>query len=344
MDTPRQFGNEMDVTGTVQVSSPAAVHDAVRRILVTLHGDETDLALLERIFGDFENIFLGRVDGYRGCKTVYHDLQHTLDMTLAMARLIGGYERAKASAPQDRFGPRLSLVGITCALFHDSGYILRVGDKGTSGAEYTTTHVSRGAQFVEGYLVGVGLGEYAVAANYMVHMTGYEAPPKEDAFTDQRYRQLGNLLGTADLMAQMADRCYLEKCRDRLFPEFVLGGLVKTGDDADGSGPRSGEDLLKNTPKFFEQIFRDRLNTEFGRAYHLFSVWFDDNRNPYLDAILKNARFLHQVLKDESWELLRRQPRVITSDDDSLEQTNRLAVKRLRELAAVERGEQSPPA
>lgn len=333
----------MDVTGRVKVSSPADVRAAVSSILSALYSD-ADIVLLERVFADFERIFRGSIDGYRGCKTVYHDMQHTLDMTLAMARLIGGYERQHADSPSLRFGSRLAIVGITCALFHDSGYILRAGDKGTNGAEYTTTHVSRGAQFVEGYLVGVGLAEYAVAANYMVHMTGYEATPDEDAFTDRRYRTLGNLLGTADLMAQMADRCYLEKCRDRLFPEFVLGGLVKVSDEGQGGDLsfRSGHDLLKQTPKFFEQIFRDRLNTEFGRAYHLFSVWFD-GENPYLDAIMKNARFLHRVLENGDWDLLRRKPPLTNSDEDSLEETNRLAVKRLREMLAADAG-QSPSA
>ncbi|MEO0974862.1 MAG: hypothetical protein AAFX85_17375, partial [Pseudomonadota bacterium] len=234
-------------------------------------------------------------------------------------------------------------VGVTCALFHDSGYILRAGDEGTSGAEYTSTHVSRGAQFVEGYLVGVGLAEYAVAANYMVHMTGYEATPTDDSFTDPRFRVLGNLLGTSDLMAQMADRCYLEKCRDRLFPEFVLGGLVGAGE---GQGPlrfRSGQDLLKQTPAFFEQIFRDRLNSEFDRAYNLFEAWFD-GENPYLDAIIKNARFLQKVLQNDSWELLRRKPPLVTSDEESLEETNRLAVKRLREMLTRESEGNGQPA
>lgn len=330
VDRSQQFGNEMDVTGTVRVSSAAEVRAAVTDVLRTVH-PEADLSLLDRVFRDFDEIFGGRIPGYRGCRTVYHDVQHTLDMTLAMARLIGGYE--KAAAPGDRFGPRLAIVGITCALFHDSGYILRVGDRGTNGAEYTTTHVSRGAQFVEGYLVGIGLAEYAVAANYIVHMTGYEATPEEDAFTDPRFRLVGNLLGTADLMAQMADRCYLEKCRDRLFPEFVLGGLVATEDDDGGTDVklRSGLDLLKQTPKFFEQIFRDRLNSEFDRAYRYFEAWFE-GRNPYLEAIVKNARFLQKVLKTNSFELLRRKPPLVTSDQDSLEETNRLAVQRLREL------------
>ena len=45
-------------------------------------------------FYDFERLFTGRLPGYRGCDTTYHDVQHTLDMTLALARLVVGYERS----------------------------------------------------------------------------------------------------------------------------------------------------------------------------------------------------------------------------------------------------------
>ncbi len=48
----------------------------------------------------------------------------------------------------------------------------------------------------------------------IVHFTGYEIKLDQIQLTDPRDRKLGHLLGTADLIAQMADRCYLEKCRD----------------------------------------------------------------------------------------------------------------------------------
>ena len=41
-------------------------------------------------FYDFERLFTGRYPGYLGCDTTYHDMQHTLDMTLALARLVAG--------------------------------------------------------------------------------------------------------------------------------------------------------------------------------------------------------------------------------------------------------------
>ena len=67
----------------------------------------------------------------------------------------------------------------------------------------------------------------------LVHFTGYERPVKTIQMPSLTYRLLGNLLGSADIIAQMADRCYLEKCRDRLYPEFVTGGIA-TRKTADG--------------------------------------------------------------------------------------------------------------
>ena len=61
----------------------------------------------------------------------------------------------------------------------------------------------------------------------------------------------GHLLGTADMLAQMADRCYLEKCRDRLYAEFVLGDVaVHAGREGVKVLYGSGLDLLRQTPKF----------------------------------------------------------------------------------------------
>jgi hypothetical protein len=61
------------------------------------------LAPVERAFADFDALFAGRMPGFSGVDTVYHDRQHTLDVTLAMARLLAGYERqVDVSAPADR--------------------------------------------------------------------------------------------------------------------------------------------------------------------------------------------------------------------------------------------------
>ena len=95
------------------------------------------------------------------------------------------------------------------------------------GAEYTLTHVTRGSRHLHRYLPRIGLRRYAVAGAILVHYTGYERRAESIPLNDTLLRRVGHMLGTADIIAQMADRCYLEKCRDRLYPEFVLGGLTK---------------------------------------------------------------------------------------------------------------------
>jgi hypothetical protein len=328
----QHLGNDFDVTGTVRVSSPEDVQAAVFEILAQVYPD-TRFLCLAGAFRDFKRMFRGELPGYKGCDTLYHDIQHTLDMTLAMARLIGGHERAVPYA--DRLGPERAEVGIIVALFHDSGYILHQDDDVEHGAEYTQTHVSRSSRFLEGYLVGIGLATSAAAAGQIVHFSGYEKAPHEIKLDDPKHRVVGELLGTADLMAQMADRCYLEKCRDRLFPEFVLGGLAVEEHDDGRTSVRysSGIDLLRQTPSFFQQVFSKRLDVEYHGRYRYYEAWFDGN-NPYLDAIEKNLRFLRHVLANEQWDLLRRQPPVFTSSEDDEEDTQRQAVKRLRELLA----------
>ena len=85
--------NDFDVTNSIQVSDPVAVRNAVHDLFhETFPGASFDKLWLA--FYDFERLFTGRYPGYLGCDTTYHDVQHTLDMTLTLARLIVGYERS----------------------------------------------------------------------------------------------------------------------------------------------------------------------------------------------------------------------------------------------------------
>ena len=84
--------SDFDVTNSVQVSSPRAVLAAVEA-LYRPTWPELSLEPLQRAFAHFERLFAGKVAGFHGVDTVYHDRQHTLDITLALARLLVGYER-----------------------------------------------------------------------------------------------------------------------------------------------------------------------------------------------------------------------------------------------------------
>ena len=106
----------------------------------------------------------------------------------------------------------------------------------------------------------------------------------------------------------MADRCYLEKCRDRLYPEFVAGGITRrrtmSGEEVVFA---SAEDLLRKTPSFYQNASR-RLDADLGGAYQFATKHFGGT-NLYMDAVRKNIRFAERI-NAQSEILLRRQPPV----------------------------------
>jgi len=215
--------NDYDVTNSVQVSSTAAVKAAVRSCFAP--PTRRILRARRHCFRRIRQTVHGPHAGYHGVDTVYHDRQHSLDMTLAMTRLLVGYERSVE--PRMRFGAERAVMALVTSLFHDAGYIREFGDRQhRNGAEFTLYHVTRSARFLAKFLPTIGMESWVPISTRIVHFTGYEIKLDQIQLADSRDRKLGHLLGTADLIAQMADRCYLEKCRDRLYPEFVLGGIA----------------------------------------------------------------------------------------------------------------------
>ena len=203
-----------------------------------------------------------------------------------------------------------AVVAVITALYHDSGYLRHENDhQHFNGAEYTTVHVSRGADFLKRYLHKINLGEFSQITANMVHYTGYEITPAQIRLPDEKWHLIGQMLGTADLIAQMSDRCYLEKCRDRLYPEFVLGGMT-VRIDADGNETiiyESGEDLLKKTPAFYANEVENRLNKLFNKVYTYEIAHFEGEKH-YINGLGRNQARLRSVLKANDFSMLRRRP------------------------------------
>lgn len=298
--------SEFDVTNRINTTDPVCVKLEVTRIFKSLYS-RNQAPILNRAMDDVVRMYRGELPGYARCDTEYHDMQHVLEVTLAMARLLDGYERSRCDGPH--IDERNFQLGVICALYHDCGYIRKVSDtRHRSGAEYTSTHVTRGGRFLKEYLPQIGMEDFADVAGQILHFTGYERRVDTIKLDDPMHRLLGSLLGSADIIAQMSDRCYLEKCRDRLYPEFVAGGITrKSTDTGEVVVFASAEDLLRKTPSFYSNASK-RLDGELGGAYQYAQAHFN-GPNLYMDALKQNIRFAERAAAAGSGEIvLRRQP------------------------------------
>jgi hypothetical protein len=296
--------NEFDVENRVNTTDADAVSREVCRIYQDLY-QKDDPGSIGQAFRDVARLYRGEYPGYHACDTSYHDIQHVLDVTLAMARLMDGAVRA---AHADVLTERLFGFGIVSALYHDCGYIRTLDDTShANGAEYTKTHVSRGGRFLEDYLHTIGMGEFAPVASRTLHFTGYEMPVSTIR-VDPEFRLIGCLLGSADILAQMADRCYLEKCHDRLYPEFVFGGIARqqTPDGKEQVIFGSAADLIFQTPRF-HQSAQDRLNVDLGGYCNVVEKHFG-GENLYFKELDKNIEHARKIADVRDVSLLRRRP------------------------------------
>ncbi|MCC7517154.1 MAG: hypothetical protein IT470_07435 [Pseudomonadales bacterium] len=289
-----------DVSQTVCIEDPLAVCQAVRVAFVSRF-PERDFALIETVFVDVAQLYRGENPHYHACDTDYHDLRHVLDVTLAVARLLIGYERVHANTA-DALGVERVQMGIVAALFHDIGYLRHVKDtRHRHGAEYTKTHVTRGTHFLARYLPGIGRAAWVSRMRTLLHYTGYE---KVVRMKNQHDHMLGCLLGTGDLIAQMADRSYLERCRDSLYTEFRIG-KVPAPKSTNGQPFESPAELLNQTPDFMRSTVDGRLNKLFGAVYR-YAEQFFDGENLYMIGLEKNCAFLQQLLEEKNLHRLHR--------------------------------------
>jgi hypothetical protein len=159
----------------------------------------------------------------------------------------------------------------------------------------------------------VGYSAEAALAARVVHYTGYEIALDRIEVSHPLDRMLGFLLGTADVLAQTSDRCYLEKCRDYLYREFEYCGLA--GERKKG-GPvpvyTSVTDLLERTPEYNHKLWQERLDGYFGGAHRYLEQHFG-GANPYRDSVEANLARIGAMIAQGSFEELRLRPQAVSA-------------------------------
>ena len=87
--------NDHDVTDRIRTTDLKQVAAEVLRLYRGLY-DGTSAEALESAFADVQKLYFGEHPEYNPCDTEYHDIQHVMEVSLAMARLMDGYERSHA--------------------------------------------------------------------------------------------------------------------------------------------------------------------------------------------------------------------------------------------------------
>ena len=268
----------------VRMNSAEAVLDEVLTILnMIMTGFKTEPVI--KAFNKTVSLYNGNFPGYRSCNTEYHDLQHVTDTFLAMARLIHG-----ASLQGSLLSERHISIGLIAVLLHDTGYIQKDSDTEGTGAKHTAMHVQRSMDFLRLNALEFKLSDEEITdGRAMILCTDLAEDIEAIAFSSPEAALLGKILATADMIAQMADRAYLEKTLF-LYREFKEGRV---------EGYKTPADLLQKTLDFYNLIdcrFREKLDgIDRLMMPHFVSRW-NINKNLYIVAISNQKNYLKHIL------------------------------------------------
>lgn len=265
-------------------NSPEEIYTEIKKILSLIDQDYNPMPI-KKVYVDIKNLFNGNYPGYQASNTKYHNLEHTCSVTLAVARLTHGLH-----VQGHRFSSQVIELGLIGALFHDTGLIQKEEEYEGTGAQYTIGHEERSIELMSKYL---SFNDYSSEdiknCSHIIKSTILTLPLSEIPFRSDEIKFMGMILGSADLIAQMSDRVYLEKL-PLLFQEF---------EEAKMPGFESPLELFKNTEEFYHSVARTRLKQELGNVataalYHFNTRWNID-RDLYAESIRNNIEYLKKV-------------------------------------------------
>jgi hypothetical protein len=254
---------------------------------------EAENAFVARAFAWTTQWFSGNHPGYLPIDARYHDLEHTLQGTLCLARLLRGRHFAGA---RPVLTPEMFELGLLAILMHDTGYLKRADDREGTGAKYTITHVRRSGEFAKTFLEANGYSAHDVASvQNMIRCTGVNVNLDSIPFASELEKNVGFALGTADLLGQMAASDYVEKL-PVLYLEFAEAARFSGPNSPKSISFASAEELMRNTPSFWENYVWPKLSGDFDALYRYLNEPFPHGPNFYLDRVVSNLSRLRNLV------------------------------------------------
>jgi hypothetical protein len=280
---------------TVDTRDPIAVEKEVQKLYHKIF-PEGGSSCVETAFKWATDCFAGRYDNYQKIDLNYHSYEHTLQVTLCMMNLVKGRHFANVEPVITQQMFNLSLLAI---LFHDTGYLKTRDDTEGTGAKYTLIHVDRSCDFILKLLTEKGFSEEEIrSVQNMIQCTGVNTELDKINFQNRLEELLGFTLGTADLVGQMSASDYVDKL-PMLYLEFKesFEYTKKFTDVAEIYS--SPDNLMENTPKFWEFYVKPKLENDFVKLYEFLNDPYPDGPNEYIQRIGTHIEFLKNKYHSE---------------------------------------------
>ena len=282
----------------MQMTIDTRVPSLVKAEVVREYGvmfPEGNKAYVENVFAWAEACFTGKYRDYQPIDALYHDFEHTLQGLLCMARLLRARHLAKAPPVLTQHLVELGLLAI---LLHDTGYLKKRGDLAGTGAKYTLTHVDRSADFAATLMKEHGYPKEDIkAVQNMIRCTGVNVKIEAIPFQSEMERIAGYVLGTSDLLGQMAANDYVDKL-PILFAEFAESAAYNATHGGKGKSLfTSAADLMEKTPGFWRNYVLPKINKEFLGLHTFLNDPFPSGPDCYIESIEANLARLEASLK-----------------------------------------------
>src|SRR6202047_4493551 len=259
-----------------------ATTELINRVLREAFG-ESQVSLCNALVTFSFDLFHGKNPEFQPCDTAFHDFDHTMQATAAVADLLAAHRQNSVIAP---LGQRDWELAIAAAILHDTGYLKRRNDVGGSGAKYSAIHVGRSCFHAWELLPPFGFtyDELRQVQN-AICATAISVSMEELPFRDPREWLIGAMVATGDMLGQMAAEDYPERLAG-LYLEFREATVFSRLQKASFAIHKNLLDLLGGTEKFFNGYVTRMLDEEWQGVYRI----LDDRHghNPYIDRILIN--------------------------------------------------------
>ncbi len=259
-----------------------ATSELINRVLREAFG-ESKVSLCNALVTFSFDLFHGKNPEFQPCDTAFHDFDHTMQATAAVADLLAAHRQNSVIAPLEQRDWELA---IAAAILHDTGYLKRRNDLGGSGAKYSAIHVGRSCLHAWELLPPFGFtrDELRQIQN-AICATAVSVSMEELPFRDPREWLIGAVVATGDMLGQMAAEDYPERLAG-LYLEFREATVFSRLQNAGFALHKNLLDLLEGTQKFYAGYVTRMLDLEWKGVYKV----LDDRqgKNRYIDRIRTN--------------------------------------------------------